>query len=581
MVCPRFLLVNCIAALVIGAAGVRAEETAAESEMRAKAIQLERQRVLDRAKKIATEMKEAAEALQGNSTKKKGFQFKFRTSPKAEPTWMLERSGVGEYVLPSINGIVVAPRRPTANKSDASTSIATDLTEKVTSIRKVIKAARSGGLSRNEIMQRFEDITIGSNIPDCFDHEDLGASNTRSLAELIDRLAIYGRRICDKADVLPRSVGALAKQDTAGVLAPLCTVTLVAPNIAITAAHCFCGDVSDESSCKKAGILGVDHKINAEKRSNYRIFFQHAGWCALESVEIPSEPSYAGILSDLALVTLADQHARDEKKCHNASDLLTAEMQTSGNPDGAEARVVGFGITNEASISGLKSKNSGSTPLGLKVGARSKVVPWCKDARKPGCCKGTLDGKTATCRRFEPGDLSGAMCNGDSGGPEFRWVDKRWAIAAVMVEGPKSCWAGGEPDYDLRLAPYEKWLHDRLKQPAATEPLFAGPPMSRLKSSPYWAGGSEIGEIGPFKVENGKRLVVSLNTYLPADTRNWRAELRVYKGNGEKPMCETGPQSSFAVSCSVAGPVPPGDDWRIEYRLSDNLRLVQLVAVDY
>ena len=80
-----------------------------------------------------------------------------------------------------------------------------------------------------------------------------------------------------------------------------------------------------------------------------------------------------------------------------------------------------------------------------------------------------------------------------------------------------------------------------------------------------------------FKVTRNKLLVASLNTAALAGS-GWHAEIWVFKG--ASPQCQSGPQRSFAVSCSVVNP-EPGSDWRIEYKLSSWPLPVQLVAADY
>ncbi len=227
---------------------------------------------------------------------------------------------------------------------------------------------------------------------------------------------IIGGHAVLATDFISKSVVAFVSTSSQGQA--LCTASLVAPDLAITAAHC----VKDSSPAPQAQfvlVFGNDiHKAGVETRT-------------VDKVEIPSQwkpnaqPEFD--TSDVALLHFAGGLPAG----YVISDLLPFD-QTPKNGD--EVTLAGYGITD------------GSTNFG--AGLLRKVQVKVLNANF-----------SATEIEFDESDGGGA-CNGDSGGPAYVMIDNHPYLFGLTSRG------GSECDQDViysKISAYAQWFTDAVK----------------------------------------------------------------------------------------------------------------------
>lgn len=171
----------------------------------------------------------------------------------------------------------------------------------------------------------------------------------------------------------------------------VCTGTLVAPRLVITAGHC----VTD----KQAGRYQV-HYGNGDEAD-----FRSKGVAVTRVDASPYYRKDIGGHADVAYLVLDE--ASEEKIIPVATDL--DELRELLTP-GKKATVVGFGVrSNETGEAGIKYAG----PATIKWQAGNEV--WM-------------------------GDAQGDGCSGDSGGPAFgRLANGEWRVFGVTSRGPTPC----------------------------------------------------------------------------------------------------------------------------------------------
>ncbi len=185
-----------------------------------------------------------------------------------------------------------------------------------------------------------------------------------------------------------------------------CTGTLVGCSTFLTAAHCFDDDPAKE---------------------HYRVFFQHAGFFAVDGYEIHKD--YAFPDDDIAVVRLTDPAAGIPPSRLNSIQRVAA---------GAPGTSVGFGRSG-----GSPSSNR---DYGVK---RSGTVDVST-------CGGSLSDTLSICWEFK--GVGSNTCNGDSGGPLFVEVGGATVVAGVTSGGVKRTCQSTDYSHDTRVFTYASWI---------------------------------------------------------------------------------------------------------------------------
>ena len=189
-----------------------------------------------------------------------------------------------------------------------------------------------------------------------------------------------------------------------------CTVSLIAPTRALTAAHCL---------CDAGGGLCQPGRAYAPRVDEYRVLIQNAGILAVASVAIPSGFSFPD--KDLAVLALAEP-------VRGVTPVTLARLAT---PIGSGGRIVGFGHTS----------GWGDT-IGLKrVG--SVVTAPCGADLKPGAF---------LCWESDGSGASGDTCTGDSGAPLLTTDGTGDEVLAGIASGGYGACDGEDLAFDTEVA---------------------------------------------------------------------------------------------------------------------------------
>lgn|GEM_PF-1529091 len=208
------------------------------------------------------------------------------------------------------------------------------------------------------------------------------------------------------------SVAVLLRGDDPERAPAWCTGTLVGCRTVVTAAHCVC----------EVTGAGCQTGPGAPDPSEWHVFFQHAGFFAVDSIAV--HPDFAFPVGDVAVVRLAS----------DVTGIAPSALAGQDPPIGSAGTIVGFG------------RAGGSTDdYGLK--RRGAVVTAA-------CTQDLPEG--LVCWSFEaplgdPGTNSNT-CNGDSGGPLFVDFGSGPELAGITSGGTSDDCLPDDLSYDTSVA---------------------------------------------------------------------------------------------------------------------------------
>jgi hypothetical protein len=288
------------------------------------------------------------------------------------------------------------------------------------------------------------------------------------------------------------SVGALTSIST-GVFG---TATLVAPNVAITAAH-----VIKDTYYDPLDPSDWQFTLDPDRNDiNQSLVFQverieiHSGWTSLQSIIDPKGAGeHLGV--DLALVNLVQ----------NVPMYYPAVLPRSSTDDPLGERTVmaGFGwlvegvtgVENDANylrVGGeniidrsIDSHDTNSELIGGLLGADFDSNNETHNTLAKGLIVDELgDGNSST----TPLPLEASTAKGDSGGPAFVRTSNQWRIHGVVSYGTNES-KYGDITVFTRLASHLDWIRERL-------PAW---PSSRFVDQGNWRQNSWFGIFYPFE----------------------------------------------------------------------------------
>jgi hypothetical protein len=347
----------------------------------------------------------------------------------------------------------------------------------------------------------------------------------------------------------------------------LCTATLIAPQVVLSAAHCFCdlrwaqGSLSrNADNCKKATYKRGLDDIQALDPHFFSIYFQHAGSVAVTDIRISDDYNFPA--ADLAVARLA-------RPLTNIAPL-SLNSKTPIGPR-TEGYIVGFGEHSALNANGAPVSST-------RVAYSEGIKLW--GTVTTDTCTGDYSGKGLICwLGIKNGSqtIRASTCHGDSGGPLITGSPDNWVLAGV-TSGTTSdnCFVGQSFDVDVfanaaRIDAMIKALSAPTEAAAATAttPCFALGSSAAPKSVPaafpffdanrlayrraYYSFGetkSEFAETFDLQT-NWSLLRVSVNSTRPTLQTHLAVEITMpgekapsYKLEGETP----------ALSCSIPNP---------------------------
>jgi len=189
-----------------------------------------------------------------------------------------------------------------------------------------------------------------------------------------------------------------------------CTLSLISPTRALTAAHCL---------CDAGGGLCQPGRAYAPRVDEYRVLIQNAGILAVASVAIPRGFSFPD--QDLAVVALAEP----------VGGVAPATLAELESPLGSVGHIVGFGHTS----------GWGDT-IGLKRVGNLVTAP-CGADLKPGAF---------LCWESDGSGASADTCVGDSGAPLLITDGSGEEVLAGIASGGYGACDGEDLAFDTAAA---------------------------------------------------------------------------------------------------------------------------------
>jgi hypothetical protein len=199
-----------------------------------------------------------------------------------------------------------------------------------------------------------------------------------------------------------------------------CSGTLVGCGTFLTAAHCVCETTG--AVCQSGS--------GAPDPGDWLVFFQHAGFFAVESIAVRSD--YAFPVADVAVLRLAAPVAGI------APSRIAAD---AAPPFGTPGTIAGFGRSG-GSAGDYGLKRFGAVETASCTGLISNTTSVCWDFASPVGAPGT-DSNT---------------CNADSGGPLFVDLGEGEVVAGVTSGGSSSSCLALDHSYDANVFHYASWI---------------------------------------------------------------------------------------------------------------------------
>ncbi len=206
----------------------------------------------------------------------------------------------------------------------------------------------------------------------------------------------------------------------------ICSGTLIAPNVVLTAAHCTANNFQSLAILFTNKFPQGTVTLQTENVVPVSAGITHPDWKAGNAIR-----------GDLALLQIAGSAPAG----YRPAALFT---DTSGIPAGASAIVVGFGYTNA---------DTKTRPAFLQ-----KAELTIK-----------TDHSSSTESVFDQTKGQGA-CSGDSGGPSFVWVKDQWLLFAVNSQTAAACTGRFGYLVVTRVASFQEWITKTLVKFQGTQP---------------------------------------------------------------------------------------------------------------
>jgi secreted trypsin-like serine protease len=227
----------------------------------------------------------------------------------------------------------------------------------------------------------------------------------------------------------------------------MCTGTLVAPDVILTAGHCVCPEWPDTA------FFGLDvaHPNPKAGERTFKVVRALPAVACQDSED--DDPQYTAAGNDFALVWL---DGRPDPKVSEVSENLDSE-------DLSSVEVVGFGTTDKAE-------------RGTKAAVNLTVQsPSCSDSNgmQQGCVAGReffagLSSESSVLGADDDRPASPDTCLGDSGGPAFvhRPAGGSYVLVGITSAGPKGrrdapCGHAGGGVYERLTPDVTRWALEK------------------------------------------------------------------------------------------------------------------------
>ncbi len=241
----------------------------------------------------------------------------------------------------------------------------------------------------------------------------------------------------------------LPSQQTPASSGSLCTATLVAPNVLVTAAHCLCGlGALNGATCHADLFETIDSQLVFKNINDLRVFLPLDGLAELASVAVPEEYKFS-VTHDIAILKLASPAQYTPPM---ALDFASPVSENSS------ARIVGYGYHNVVDENGATVSPTLLHLSGISLRAGLKLVgnistSKCDSNASPGASDNNL-----ICWRYGGEGGGGAgTCQGDSGGPMLLFASTDPTLVGITSGGRKRCQPDQMP-FSTRLSSTKEWV---------------------------------------------------------------------------------------------------------------------------